>query len=387
MPKRFGLSIKLALAFLGVSVVTLALALVLIDRLTTEGFHSYVAHNEMMRSVMPGTPNPMASAEQDFLGRLRLSLILAGLGGALVATIAGIIVAGYITRPLRQIEEAARSLARGDTSRRAPVTSGDELGELATSFNAMAESLASQERIRQQFIADVSHELRTPLAVLQGEIEALQDGVTQPSKERLASLYEETQLLTRLVDDLRTLSLADTGELKLQLQTEPVADFLKRGVSAMAEAAARENVAFRLDLDPGLPAVTADAHRISQVLINLLSNAIRHTLAGGEVCVSAQVNGDVVRVRVRDSGSGIPAEALPHIFDRFYRVDPSRTRSSGGSGLGLAISRQLIQAHGGDIWAENNEGRGVTVTFTLPVATDDALNTPKRAAGLSLVRS
>lgn len=387
MPRRFGLSLKLAVAFLGVSVVTLVLALVLIDRLTTEGFHSYVAHNEVMRSVMSGAPIPMGSAEQDFLGRLRLSLILAGVGGAFVATVVGVIVAGYITRPLRQIEEAARSLARGDTSRRAPVTSGDELGELAISFNAMADSLANQERVRQQFIADVSHELRTPLTVLQGEIEALQDGVTEPSKERLASLYEETQLLTRLVDDLRTLSLADAGELKLQLQTEPVADILKRGVSAMAEVAARENVAFKLDLDPRLPAVTADPDRISQVLINLLSNAIRHTPAGGEVCVSAQLTGNVVQVHVKDSGSGIPVEALPHIFDRFYRVDPSRTRSSGGSGLGLAISRQLVQAHGGDIWVENNNGRGVTVTFTLPLPTDSALHAPRHAETLSPVRS
>ncbi|HLF78896.1 MAG TPA: ATP-binding protein [Dehalococcoidia bacterium] len=368
MPKRFGLSFKLALAFLGVSAVTLVLALVLIDRLTTEGFRSYLTHNEMMRSVMPEAHGLMGPDEQDFIGRLRLSLILAGLGGAFVATVAGLVVAGYITRPLRLIEEAARSVARGDTLRRAHVTSNDELGDLAASFNTMADSLAGQERTRQQFIADVSHELRTPLTVLQGEIEALQDGVTRPSKERLESLYEETQLLNRLVDDLRTLSLADAGELTLQIQTEPVADILRRGGAAMAETAARENVELKLDLAPDLPAVTVDAHRISQVLINLLSNAIRHTPPGGEVCVSAELTGSVVRVHVKDSGSGMPVEALPHVFDRFYRVDPSRSRSSGGSGLGLAISRQLVHAHGGDIWAENNQGPGASFTFTIPVA-------------------
>ena len=374
MPKRFGLSLKLTLAFLGVSAITLAIVLVLLDRLTTESFRSYLAHNEMMRSVMPEAHGLMGPDEQDFIARLRLSLILGGVGGALVATLAGVIVARYITRPLHEIEEAARSVALGDASRRASVSSSDELGELAASFNTMAASLANQERTRQQFIADVAHELRTPLTVLQGEIEALQDGVTKPSRERLESLHEETQLLNRLVEDLRTLSLADAGELKLQVSSEPAAAIIRRGVSAMREAAERANVGLKIDLASDLPAVPVDGQRLLQVLINLLSNAIRHTPPGGEVRVSADATQDQVRVHVQDSGSGIPQEALPHVFDRFFRVDPSRTRSSGGSGLGLAIARQLIRAHGGEIWAENNKEPGATVSFTLPRSTVGAVN-------------
>lgn len=384
MPRRFGLSLKLAAAFLTVSAVTLAIVLFAIERSTTSSFRSYVQHQAMMQQAIQdgrvpvmggpsglGAMSPMLNgeAQDDFFNCLRLSLILGGVGGAALALLSGVFIARKITEPLREIERAARAVACGDTSRRAHVKSKDEVGDLAASFNTMADSLAKQEHARQQFIADVAHELRTPLTVLQGEIEAMQDGLTQPHFDRLESLHEEAQLLNRLVDDLLTLSLADAGELKLQLSAEPAAVVLERGVSAMAESAARANVTLKLEPDPDLPDVAVDSQRISQVLINLLSNAIRHTPPSGEVVVSAELTQDHVRVHVRDSGSGILAEALPHVFDRFYRVDPSRSRSSGGSGLGLPIARQLVSAHGGDIWAENNEGPGATLTFTLPVAT------------------
>ena len=262
---------------------------------------------------------------------------------------------------------AANAIARGEQSRRAPVGSSDELGDLAASFNQMAEALARQEATRQRFIADVAHELRTPLAVLQAEIEALQDGITQPNSERLASLHEETALLNRLVEDLRTLSLADGGELKLELAETAPGDVLRRGVLAMSEAAARAGVSLALDLESDLPLVVADRDRITQVVTNLLSNAIRHTPSGGEVRVRASAKRHNLQVEVRDSGSGIPPDSLPVIFDRLYRVDPSRSRSSGGSGLGLAIAQQLVRAHGGEIWAANNAGAGATVAFTLPL--------------------
>jgi signal transduction histidine kinase len=380
MTKRFGLSLKLAIAFLAVSTLSLAIVLFAIERSTASSFQSYVRHQELMQEAitngtMPitGSPGVMPTvlngdAQNSFFDRLRLSLILGGAGGAALALLVGVIVARRITQPLREIESAASAVARGDSSRRAVVKGNDELGELAASFNTMAESLAAQERTRQQFIADIAHELRTPLAVLQGEIEALQDGVTQPNKERLESLHEEAQLLTRLVDDLRTLSLADAGELRLEVSTEPVAVLVRKAASSMLEPAARAKVALKLDVEPDLPPVRVDGHRISQVLMNLLSNAIRHTPAGGEVHLSAEAAGGMVRVQVKDTGSGIPVEALPHVFDRFYRVDASRSRNSGGSGLGLAIARQIVRAHGGDIWAENNDGPGATFSFTLPLA-------------------
>ena len=374
MAKRFGLSAKLALAFLGISALTLALVLVLLERATTDSFRSYVAHGDSMEQMMPGSEEIMGSDEgmmgpdeQSFLSRLRLWLVLGGVGGAGLAAVAGIVVAGRITRPLRAIGEAANAIARGEQSRRAPVGSSDELGDLAASFNQMAEALARQEATRQRFIADVAHELRTPLAVLQAEIEALQDGITQPNSERLASLHEETALLNRLVEDLRTLSLADGGELKLELAETAPGDVLRRGVLAMSEAAARAGVSLALDLESDLPLVVADRDRITQVVTNLLSNAIRHTPSGGEVRVRASAKRHNLQVEVRDSGSGIPPDSLPVIFDRLYRVDPSRSRSSGGSGLGLAIAQQLVRAHGGEIWAANNAGAGATVAFTLPL--------------------
>jgi len=174
--------------------------------------------------------------------------------------------------------------------------------------------------------------------------------------------------LNRLVEDLRTLSLADGGELRLDLAETAPADGLSRAVLSMAEAATRAGVRLALDLEPHLPPVIADPDRINQVVTNLLSNAIRHTPPGGEIRVRASTKDRKLQVEVRDSGSGIPAETLPRIFDRLYRAEPSRSRSSGGSGLGLAIAQQLVRAHGGEIWAANNEGGGATVAFTLPLA-------------------
>ena len=393
MPRRLGLSLKLALAFLGVSALTLAIVLLILDRSTTQSFRSYLRYDQEMQDMMQGSdPVPGMSAmygsepamdagEQDFVDRLRLSLILGGIGGAAIAALIGLAIAGRITAPLREIEAAAKAVAQGDTSRRASVDSDDELGDLAGSFNQMAAVLARQEETRQQFVADVAHELRTPLAVLQGEIEALQDGVTQPTEERLASLHEETEVLHRLVEDLRTLSLAEAGELNLVPARERAALVLGRAAAAMVETAARAGVTLVIDLPASLPEINLDSDRIVQVLMNLLSNAIRHTPAGGEVRVAAQVVGESLRVSVSDSGSGIPEEALPHVFDRFYRVDPSRSRDSGGSGLGLAIARQLVRMHGGDISARNNDGAGASFAFTLPLSPSARQRRERQSAG------
>lgn len=367
MPERFGLSVKLVAAFLTASAVTFAIVLLALERATTESFRSYLSHAQAMQSMMGDAGSSMGPGERQFIDRLRLSLVLAGVGGAALATAMGVFIARRIAAPLRALREAAHAVAAGDTSRRVSVEADDEIGDLARSFNQMAATLADQERLRQQFIADVAHELRTPLAVLQAEIEALQDGVTRPTRERLASLHEETLVLGRLVEDLRTLSLADAGELRLTRTRQPAAALIERAALTMADQAARAGVTLNLSLSPGLPDVEADADRLTQVLMNLLSNAIRHTPAGGEVSVSAEVRDGAIRVAVRDTGPGIPASALPHVFDRFYRVDAGRSRQTGGSGLGLAIARQLVRAHGGELWAETS-ARGATFIFTLPAA-------------------
>jgi len=245
----------------------------------------------------------------------------------------------------------------------------------------MAGALAQAETLRRNLVADIAHELRTPLAVLQGHVEGLQDGVLSPTPPTLDRLHEETLLLTRLVDDLRELSLAEAGELKLERQPSDLGELLRRSVAAMQPQAAEKGVTLALDVAPDLPLANVDADRIGQVMRNLLANALRYTTAGGSVTVMARqtektrgtgvtgVTGEVpaLLVAVADSGPGIAPDDLPHVFDRFYRADKSRSRASGGAGLGLAIVKQLVEAHGGRVWAESEVGKGATFKFTLPI--------------------
>jgi len=225
-------------------------------------------------------------------------------------------------------------------------------------------------------VADVAHELNTPLSVIRGNLEAMLDGVVPLEPEQIASLYEESLLLSRLISDLRDLSLAEAGHLKLQLAAADVNCLLRRAVDRLQPQAQAKGIVIRLECEPALPAVLADADRIVQVVGNLLSNALRHTPRGGVISIGARtlVNGKgrslpaTVEVVVSDTGAGIPRESLPYVFDRFYRADPSRSRATGGSGLGLAIVQQMVQAHGGRVWAESREGQGASFHFTLPCA-------------------
>ena len=369
MPSRIGLAWKLALAFFAVFAVTLAAVLFALDRATTDSFRSYLSHTQMMRGMMNGVQSMMGPSEEDFLDRLRWSLLLAGGVGALAAGLTALLAGRYITQRLRAVAESAGAIAAGDLSQRIGDASNDELGELAAAFNRMAESLAGQEEARQRLVADIAHELRTPLAVLQAEIEALQDGVTQATPERFASLHEEARLLARLVDDLRMLSLADSGQLLLERREEDLAGIAERAAAAVAAQARVKDVRLDLALQDSLPRVALDSDRIAQVLRNLLSNALRHTPSGGRVALALRAEDGRAVVEVSDTGAGIPPEALPHVFDRFYRADPSRNRATGGSGLGLAIARQLVRAHGGDITVQSTPHDGTTFRFWLPLST------------------
>jgi two-component system sensor histidine kinase BaeS len=372
MSNRLGLAWKLALAFFAVFAVTLAAVLFALDRSTTDSFRAYLSHSQMMSDMMGGVAQDMSSmmgpTEQDFVDRLRWSLVLAGGAGALAAGLTAFLAGRYITRRLRALADGASAIAAGDLSRRVDDSSPDELGELGGAFNHMAESLASQEQARQRLAADIAHELRTPLAVLQAEIEALQDRVTQPTAERISSLHDETDLLARLVDDLRTLSLADAGELSLQRREHDLAGIAERAIAAVAGQAEGKGVKLELAVEDGLPPVTIDGDRIAQVLRNLLSNALRHTEADGCITVAGRAEARRAVVEVTDTGAGIPAEALPHVFDRFYRADASRSRATGGSGLGLAIARQLVRAHGGEISVRSTDGSGTTFSLWLPLS-------------------
>ncbi|MBN1889028.1 MAG: HAMP domain-containing protein [Thermoflexales bacterium] len=294
---------------------------------------------------------------------LLLIAVVAGLGVVLLT----MGLSRRLLAPVETLTAAVRRMEAGDLSQRVEITSKDEVGELARAFNAMASRLARLEELRRNMVSDVAHELRTPLTNIRGYLEALQDGVVEPEKQVVDSLYEEAMLLNRLVDDLQELSLAEAGQLRLDRQAVDLAPLVAGALGVFRPQAEAAGVLLRLDLPPSLPPVDVDSQRIGQVLRNLLGNALAHTPPGGEIAVVIRPIGEQVQVEVRDTGTGIAAEDLPYVFERFYRADPSRARASGGAGLGLAIARQLVQAHGGQIEVDSTLGQGTRFSFTLPV--------------------
>jgi signal transduction histidine kinase len=297
---------------------------------------------------------------------MRTMLTISGAASLVVALVIGALLARGIARPLRQLTAASRSIAAGNLDVRVPVRSEDEVGELAAAFNHMAADLARTEEARRQQTADIAHELRTPLTVIQGHLEALADGIFPADMEHIEPVLEQSQLLGRLVQDLRTLSLADAGRLALTPVPTDVGDWARRVVAGFRSIAADQDVALTLELDNDLPPAEIDSERMAQVLSNLLDNALRHTPAGGQISVAVETDADGIAVAVTDTGPGVPAEQLPHLFQRFWRGDPSRSRRTGGSGLGLAIAQRIVEEHGGQIEAENAPGTGLRVRFTLP---------------------
>jgi two-component system OmpR family sensor kinase/two-component system sensor histidine kinase BaeS len=272
-----------------------------------------------------------------------------------------------VTTPLADVMAAADAVAEGNLGVRVDAHATGDFGRLARSFNHMTEELERADQQRRNLTADVAHELRTPLHIIQGNLEGILDGVYEPTAEHVGATLDETRLLARLVDDLRTLSLAEAGQLPLALEpvdlTELLAD-VRTSFSGQAEAA---GVELRLEIGNNLPTITADTDRLDQVLGNLMANALRYTPSGGTITLRAEPRPGGVRILVRDTGEGISAEDLPFIFDRFWRGDRSRSHAGGaGSGLGLVIARQLVQVHGGRINVVSELGQGTTFTIELP---------------------
>ncbi len=294
------------------------------------------------------------------------------LWGGLIAVAAAIlltfILSRHILAPVKAIASAARRFGRGDFSRRVKTDVKGELGELAQSFNTMAEDLERTQRLRRNMVADIAHELRTPLSNLSGYLEAIRDGVIKADEGVIRSLNEEASTLARLIHDLQELSLADAGELKLVTRTEDIARLIRETATSLKPKSATRGLSLATRLGRDLPRVAIDSQRIRQVLHNLLENAMAHTPEGGKITVAARAEGKMVSVSVSDTGEGMAAAELPLIFERFYRVDKSRTRETGGSGLGLTIARRLVEAHGGTIKAESQPGQGSTFTFSVPAA-------------------
>ena len=316
--------------------------------------------------ALSGQPPP-SSPEQRYLSHVNTSLIIAGVVGAAVAILLGLFLTRQFTRPIRALKKGAARIASGDLAYRVEVKSRDEFGELAKSFNSMAATLDSSEQSRRRLFADIAHELRTPLSVIGGTVDAMLDGVYEPNPDNLTSIKEETEVLTRLVAELRDLTLAESGHLKLEVEPTNLAELVQRRVSQAEVIARGKNVSLRTDITEGLPEIEADGRRIEQVVANLLDNALNHTPSGGTVTIAVSPDKDGVLVSVSDTGEGIPAEHLPYIFERFYRVDDARSRKTGGAGLGLAIAKQMVELHGGRIWVESEAGKGSKFSFTLPV--------------------
>jgi len=304
---------------------------------------------------------------QSFLSQVRASLAWAALLAAALSLALGIAISRLLTAPLGRLTRAAGAVAAGDLSQRVDVRSHDEIGELGSAFNGMTASLAEAEALRKNLMADVAHELRTPLTVVQGNLQAILDGVYPLEMAQVHTLYDETRLLARLVDDLHDLALADAGQLRLERAPVDLAVLARTAVGHFAPGAEAAGVALELAAEEHTPEVIGDAGRLAQVLRNLLSNALRHTPAHGEIRLSAARSGESVEMRVSDTGPGIAPEDLPHVFERFYRADRSRTRESGGSGLGLAIARSIVASHGGTIAAESRPGQGTTIVIRLPL--------------------
>jgi len=294
--------------------------------------------------------------------------IWGGLIGVAIALVITFLLSRRVLAPVKALTSAARQLGRGDFSQRVQVKDKGELGEMANTFNFMASDLEQAEQRQRNMVADIAHELRTPLSNLRGYLEAVRDGVIKPDADTIRSLDEEAALLSRLVDDLQELSLAEAGELKLVCQAESIGELIKQTVGGLQAQAATKGLSVSVDLPDRLPAVNIDSPRISQVLRNLLENALAHTVEGDAITVTAAQQGNWVEVSVVDTGEGIPAEGLPNIFERFYRVDKSRARTTGGSGLGLTIAKRLVEAHGGTIQAQSERGKGSRFSFTVPVA-------------------
>jgi signal transduction histidine kinase len=279
----------------------------------------------------------------------------------------GAVLSHNLTAPLQRLAAAARAVAADDLGQQVKVEGSAEVAEVSHAFNEMTAALEEAEKLRQNLMADVAHELRTPLSVLQGNLRAILDDVYPLEKAEIARLYDETRLLSRLVNDLRELALAEAGQLSFNLRSTDVADVLRTTITNFEPAAESKSIQLAAEVADDLPLVMADPDRLAQVLRNLLTNALRHTPKGGQVAVSASSTEDAVKIVVTDNGEGIASQDLVRVFDRFYRGDRARSRAEGGAGLGLAIVRAMVEALGGQVSATSDgPGRGSTFTVILP---------------------
>jgi two-component system, OmpR family, sensor histidine kinase BaeS len=340
------------------------------------------AHARQALTVLP--PEVVGHLQRAFEDAVLVALAIATVAAVVTALAASWLLAQRLTRPIRILGNAAERIGGGGYQARVPVAAnGDELAALGRAFNQMAGALEATERHRRALLADLAHELRTPLATLEAYVEGLADGVMAADQEAWTVLQAELDRLRRLTEDLTAVSRAEEHQLDLRPRPVDPAVLVTTTIQAAEPAFAAKGVALQAGVDRRLPQVGVDPDRLGEVLANLLANALRHTPSGGRVEVTAVGRGDEVEVAVTDSGEGIPPALLERVFERFFRVDPARTRNSGGgSGLGLTISRAIVEAHGGRVWAESpGRGRGARFVVRLPAISTGAGGRPAQRAG------
>ncbi len=313
------------------------------------------------------SPQLRNNPQQSFLNTVQQGLIISSLVTLMIALILGGILILSFTRPIRKLANATEAVAGGELGYQIDINSRDELGRLATSFNSMSADLEKADRTRKQMTADIAHDLRTPLSVLHGYTEAMSEGKLSGNPDMYRVMHQQAQHLNYLIDDLRTLSLLDSGELNFQIQNINPSFIFQQTIDAFLPIAREKEIELTLDIKGDIPRVNLDPDRLTQVLGNLVNNSIHFLSAGGKIKITAGLDEDSMVIQVTDDGPGIQAEDLPQIFDRFYRVDKSRQPDEGSSGLGLAITKNLVEAQGGTITAESEPGKETTFTITFPV--------------------
>ncbi|HEX2911507.1 MAG TPA: ATP-binding protein [Chloroflexia bacterium] len=365
------LGVKLFVSYLLIIATGTLVILTMVDLVAPNAFNSHMQMMQnggmggMMGNTASGTTS--ASLDQAFKSALGEAMLVAGLIGVGVAVIISFFVTRLIVTPVRRVALASKSIAAGHYAERVPAMSQDEIGEMAATFNEMAEALEATERRRLELIGDVAHELRTPVATLEGYMEGLLDGVVQPSEEIWLSLHEEAGRLRRLIDDLQELSRAEAKQIPLRLAPVNPLEIARAALERLEGQFKEKGLALSAALPESLPLVQADRDRAIQVLTNLLTNALRYTPAPGTVKLEVVAVDNMVQFSVTDTGMGISSEHLPHLFERFYRVDKSRSRALGGSGIGLTIAKALVEGMGGTIQATSaGSGQGSTFSFSLP---------------------
>jgi signal transduction histidine kinase len=369
---------KLMLSFALVVAIGLGAVVLIANQVTNRELHDYMmgidpdAPLELGPGMMnnPGGP-PLL--RQPVIDRVNGAIIVGGLLALAAALAIGFVVFRSITRPIDQLTHAAHALTRGDLSTRVAVDDHptrlgtDELSDLGSAFNSMADHLQQAEQLRRDMTADIAHELRTPLSVIRANLEAMIDGVYPTDGDHIHTTLDQVNLLARLIEDLRTLALAEAGQLPLVKRPADVTALISSALASFETQAHAQQIDLTANVDTHLPLIAIDPDRIQQALAILIANALRHTPTNGSIKVSSHPESNQMIIEVADTGSGIAPDDLPHVFERFYRADKSRSRAGGGSGLGLAIAKSIIEAHNGTIEARSELGKGTSMRIQLPI--------------------